>query len=420
MTRTALFVTVLVLSAALLSAAPLGAADDAVTLTVSVTDDGGEAVRGATVTVSYDGDEQSRETLSSGRAAFDVPRGATVTVETEHDALVKNNPETVRNVDDHTEVGVTMYPAASVDVTVVDDEPIERATVTVRKVGQTKAAAAGTTGSDGVFSADGLERGDYTIRVVKSGYHEASTRVSATEEASAELAIEEGSATVDFTVVDENFEEARPIRAEITVANDGDRVATISTNDRGTAGVKLAVNTRYTVTIEKDGYDSLERSLSVRESDRAAVYGIDRTPRLSLEPMNDRVVVGQNVAVDVTDEYGEAVADATVLVDGEARTTTDEGGSAVIAIDSTGDVELTAERDGVTSSVAVVEGVSTDEDGETNADSGTGADADESDGGEGGERAIEDDGSPGFSAVVALAALSLASALITRRRFRGQ
>lgn len=433
MNRFVVLVTLLVVAAPVLGATSVGATsvgaqDDVVTVTVHVTDVDNEDVRGVTVTVSHGDEEQTDTTRSNGQALFDVPRGATITVETEADGLVRNSPKRVRDVDESQTVSVQMYPTGNATITATDGgAPVEDATVRFRKYGQSVIAAQGTTDGDGVFSAADIEQGDYEVTVERPGYYGVETDLTVGDDAGADVALESGEVDVDFTVVDEHFEEPQPQRAEITIRDGGDRVAAITTNDRGQRGLDLAVNTEYEVVVEADGYETLETDLTVGEEAVAVTYDIRRTGALVVEPLNDRVVVGQSVRLEVVDEYGEPVAGADVLVDGSAAATTDDDGAASVAIERTGDVEITAEADGVTSDVVTVEGVSpdgestetaTDESDGTATEDGSGATAteespedtdtdteepDESgvDGGEG------SDGTPGFTALLAVVALAM-------------
>lgn len=431
MNRIVALVTLLVLAAPVLGATTVGAQDDVVTVTVHVTDVDGEDVRGATVTVSHDDQEQTDTTRSNGQALFDVSHGATITVETEADGLVRNKPERVSNVEESRTVPVEMHPAGNATITVSDEgAPLEGATVTFRKYGQSVRAAEGTAGADGVVSAAEIERGDYEVTVERPGYYGEEIDLTVGEDAAAEVAVESGDVDVEFTVVDEHFEEPRPQPAEITILADGDRVAAITTNDRGQRGLDLAVNTEYDIVVESDGYETLETKLTVGEEDREVTYDIRRTDALTVEPLNDRVVVGQSVRLEVVDEYDEPVVGADVLVDGSAVTTTDEDGAATVEIDRTGDVEITAEADGVSSAVAVVEGVSpdgeatetaTDESEDTATEDEPEAtsteEAEETDTETPDEAGVDagDDGSPGFTALVAVAALALATIALRRR-----
>jgi hypothetical protein len=130
-----------------------------------------------------------------------------------------------------------------------------------------------------------------------------------------------------------------------------------NTSDDGTRAVSVPVNTEFDVEVSKPGYGTTTQTVAIGESDTTTTLAIQRTPALTVEPANTQVVVDQTVEVSVTDEYGEAVANATLQVDGEAVGTTGPEGRVRIPIDAVGEQDVTATRDGVTSDPVVVEGV---------------------------------------------------------------
>jgi len=133
----------------------------AVTLTVNVVDADGNPVSGANVTVSYDGTTKTGETFANGKAFFDVPDGADVSVDVSAENLALNRPKTVSNVDAETTVNVTMYPAATAIVTVQtpNEQPIEDARVRMRKDTAVLTSLSGRTAANGTFVAADVERG---------------------------------------------------------------------------------------------------------------------------------------------------------------------------------------------------------------------------------------------------------------------
>ncbi|WP_306052861.1 carboxypeptidase-like regulatory domain-containing protein [Natronococcus wangiae] len=411
MKRIALLVAALVITAPLVGAGTVVASDN-VTLTVTVTDDDENAVGGAQVAASWDDGERTDETRSNGRALIDVPSGADVEVDVEHDDLVLNNPKEVGTVSDHTTVAVDLYPEIDGEITIVEnDTPIADATVTLTKDGDTRAAAAGTTDDDGVFVAEGVEVGSYDVDVEKAGYYDESTDVDLRSTDGTTVALESGTERVTFSVVEGYFDE--PLRTDVTILQDGVRDATLSTNADGERTIPLVVNTEYTAVIEDDGYDdaSNEREFTVGESATEVDYVVERAPALTLEASNERVLVGETVGVEVTDEYGDPVDDAEIVLDGSTAATTDADGEASVTIETHGELELTAQDGGVTDTI-VIDGVDPDATNDSpteersEVENASDGDADES--------------IPGFGAGAAGVALALVlgGAIAYRRRSR--
>ncbi|MFD1647496.1 carboxypeptidase regulatory-like domain-containing protein [Haloarchaeobius litoreus] len=398
------------------AATPASTTDADVTLRVTVVNAQGDPLGNAEVTVSYDGQEQTRETVSNGEALFDVPEGVSIEITPSHPMLVKNNPVTIQNVEGNTDVTVTMYPAATGQISVVDGSgnAVADADVQLRKEGRTVLAATGTTGSDGTYTTPELERGNYTIEVTKPGYYEEQTRVTLSGDTDVPVEVEQGSVTVDFSVVDSHFDPAEPIQANIEIEDAGGTIGTFQTDSGGSRSVSLDVNTRYSVTVDREGYESVTRSFRIGENDRSQTFEIQRTPRLTVEPMNTQVVVGQTVRVDVTDEYGEPAVGAEIQIDGETVGTTDESGQATVTVEQAGEVGLTAVNGSVESSAVVIEAFEPRTDAPTATATATPTAAATSQaptttGGAG------DGGTPGFGVAVALVALVIA-ALLARIR----
>lgn len=399
MKRIGLLVAALVITALLVGVGTAVATED-VTVSVIVTDDDENAVGGAQVTVSWDDGERTDETRSNGQALIDVPSGADVAVDVEHDDLVQNNPREVGTVSDHATVGADLYPETDGEITVVEnDTPIADATVTLTREDDTRTAATGTTDDDGVFTAEAIEVGTYEIDAEKAGYYDESASIDLRSNDGTTVALESGTERVTVSVTDGYVEE--PLQTDVTILHDGERDATLSTNADGERTVPLEVNTAYTAVVEADEYDdaSNEHEFTVGESETAVDYEVERAPALTLEASNERVLVGETVGVDVTDEYGDPVDDAELVLDGSTVATTDDDGSATVTIERHGELELTAQDGDVTDTVAV-DGVDPDatDDSLTEEQSEVENETDTDD---------EDDSIPGFAAGTAGVALVL-------------
>jgi protocatechuate 3,4-dioxygenase beta subunit len=327
-----------------------------VTLTVTVTDNFNEGIRNAKVTAHWDGGSESGETKSNGQVLLDVPDSATVRLFVNHSSYTLNNPVVVEDAASEA-VQIEVFRKADAAVTVRSDgTTIEDATVTLTKTDESRAAASGTTGSNGVFESGTIEKGTYTVSVVKPGFERNETTVDVRGTTSTQVIIESATATITFSTVDDHFDEPKPLEGA-TIEIRGATNANLPTTSNGKASIGLPVNADYTVAVTKDGYETAERTISVGEADKSVSFTLNREPSLSVEAVNERVVVGENVQVTVTDEYGDRVADATVEVDGETVGTTDAEGVYRATIESGGEHTITVRNDGVSGSVTV-EGVS--------------------------------------------------------------
>jgi len=418
MHRTAVFVAALLVTSAVGVAAPAAGStmegetrtNDLVTLEISVTDDDGDPVGRANVNVTYEGGYNETRTVSNGQALVDVPRGVSPQITVSHDEYVRNFPARVGEVTETTTAEVTVYPRSTAVIEVADSSgAVEDARVVLKKEGDLRTVERGRTNGDGVFESGDVEAGTYTATVVKEGYREATSEFSLEGTVSESIALEAARTNVDLTVLDAYFDDATPVGgASISIADDGETVATVTTDDRnGEAATRLGVNTEYDVTVEHPDYDAVERELEVGEQETIeATFNVTRTPTLTVNASESGVTVGETVRVVVTDEYGEVVGDAAVFRDDSQVGTTDANGVLSVPITETGEFEITAESGGVTSEAVAVEGVEADE-GETTTpatDDDTATGEESSDGG----------GLPGFTAGAAIVAL--AGALVALRR----
>jgi hypothetical protein len=160
-TRAILCALIVVLSVAVVG--PAAAQEDLVTITVSVETSGGDSVRGATVTATWDGGSTSATTLSNGQALMDVPEGAEVELSVTHDDYVRNFPLPLEDASAE-EVSMTVYEKASARVVVEDSQgPVEDATVTLRK--NRRDVFEEPTGGAGVVTSGTIEAGTYSVVV---------------------------------------------------------------------------------------------------------------------------------------------------------------------------------------------------------------------------------------------------------------
>jgi hypothetical protein len=336
-----------------------GAADETadVTITVRVVDDQDNGIGDATVTVSWDGGNRTRTTVNDGRVLVSVPTDEELEIRVEHPDYVQNIPDTVRNVEEGQEVVVDMTPPSTETVTVVDGDgdPVEGARVSLIKIGQIRTVAGGMTGADGTFVADRIEEGEYQIRVSEPGYDRARVNVDVAGDSNHTVTIEENSTEVRFRIADGRVGDG--LAANVRVLIDGEEYLSFRTGDSGNAERLLPVNTRYTVVVNREGYDEVRESFSVTQNSRSIAVSINRTDNLSLSVGTTQVLAGNTLEVEVTDEYGELVEGATIRVDGEAVATTDADGSATVRLSEPGSHEVVADDGTVQTDPVIVRAV---------------------------------------------------------------
>ena len=286
-----------------------------------------------------------------------MKQGATVELDISHGSYALNNPVVVEDAQPQ-DVSIEVFRTANAEVSVVSGEsPVEDAEVVLTKEGEDRPAASGTTDADGLFDSGTIERGTYTVSVVEEGYLRNETTIEVVDTTATTVALEEGTATVTFAVSDDNFDPAKAIEGASITVEGPTSTTTTSTTGSGERTLGLPANAEFTVTVTKSGYTTASRTVILGEEDRTLTFTIGKEPALSVEAVNERVVVGENVQLTVTDEYGDRVANATVLVDGDRVGQTDAEGVYRATIDSGGEHTITVRKDGV-AAVVTVEGVS--------------------------------------------------------------
>ncbi|MFW5905908.1 MAG: hypothetical protein ACOCUO_03600 [archaeon] len=272
---------------------PLGAAGQAraqemVTLTITVEDRYSDAPGNVELHASWDGRNTTETTRSNGQALLDVPKGANVSINVESGEYVRNVPY---NMTDARETSRTI---------------------------------------------DVSRRGSVELEVVRNGSPLGNTNVTFSQDGRTIAA--------GVTESDDHFSPYKPI-PNATVSIDG--IGTARTLSNGEATLRLPVNTDQPVTISKDGYETGENTIRVNESAMESNLSVNRAPALDLRAANDRVVVGETVQVTLVDEYGDAMRNATVQLDGSAVGKTDDTGTATVRIESDGDRSISATKGGV-------------------------------------------------------------------------
>ncbi|MFB6299156.1 MAG: hypothetical protein ABEH65_02740 [Halobacteriales archaeon] len=349
MYRTFPIVVVLLLA----QTAGLAAADSAnVTVTVTVVDQRGDPIRNAELIATWTDGSTTAVTKSNGQALLDVPRGARVTLTVNHRIYTRNRPFVIESATEET-VTVEIARKSEATITVTgDDGPIEGARV--RFIHDGHIVHNGTTGVDGTIESGVVEAGIYRLEVFKSGYYHKSVSAEIRRETTREIAMKSGVVTLTFRIIDTNLDPPEPV-ADATIR--GEELGSVRTQQNGVQQVSVPVNTELSVTIEKEGYRTVTRSIAIGESDRQINITTRKKRRISFEVLNDRVVVGERVRVAVTDQYDEPIAEATVLFDGEPAGTTNAEGVALLSIDTPGRHEISVKANDQTSDTRTVVGV---------------------------------------------------------------
>lgn len=380
---------------------------DTVTLTVTVVDKHGGTPGGVTITATWDGGSTTATTASNGKAFVDVPEGADVKLDVDDDVYTRNVPKTVQDAAAE-EVDLAVTRKGSVEVTVTDaDGPVEDVNVTFRRDGTT--IVTGTTDADGIFDTGTIERREYAVILEKPGYYRNRTTVVVTGDVFRSVRMARGTVNVEVAVQDDHFSPPEPVGdARVTVEPIGTQRTT-----SGTVTFTVPVNDDYRVTVEKDGYARTERVIQVHETPRDVTISVQREETLIVRPLNDKVVVGQSVLVEVVNAYGESVSGAKIRLDGELVGETDAAGEVRVPVESAGEHTIRARGEGIRSAPVVVTGVETGQgDGATDSPTDTRTAAD---GMTGTPTTVSP--LPGFTTATALATLALVAAgLLARRR----
>lgn len=355
--RTVVLVAVLVLGAV---GGPIvgltGAQQSQVTLTVAVVTAADDPVNNAQLTVTWtDGSEsgtvEPAPTASNGKTFVDVPEGSDVTIEVDHPGYIRNEPYTHEDASAE-EVEVTVYRRSNLDLAVVDEDgPVEGVRVVLRKAGSVVDVL--STDAAGEIESGVIEAGEYSVNLFEPGYYEEAVELAVQGETSEEVTMEQGSVTIEFLVLDANFEPPHPVPQASIAGGD----FSVETGSDGRREVSLPVNTEQAVTVEKPGFETVERTVAVGEQSEQVNLSTRKLPAVNVEVTNERVVVGETLLVTVTDQYGEPLSTATVYLDGSPVGQPDADGTLRVPIESAGEHAVTASADDLSSEEVTVRGV---------------------------------------------------------------
>jgi len=372
---------------------------DQVTITATIVDQDGQSVGGGIdVTATWDGGIRNATTASNGQVLLDVPRGATVSLGIDDDRYVRNVPYVVDDAAEQS-VDVPVSQSATAEITVrnTDNESVDGARVLLYR--NSRFITDQRTDADGTVTTPPVEAGNYRLDILRSGYYTNRTQVTVTGTETVNRTIEEGEVLLTVSVADDYFEPPESINASVRIPS----LATLQTGANGEATTTVSVNTEYDVVVTRDGYDRVERTVDVNERDTTVNVSLDRTDAIAIDAQNQSVI-GQPVTLEVTDEYGEPVANATVTRDGDTVGMTDTDGELRVTPESAGTVNYTVDDGTAQATVTIdvfdpnaqpTEGTSTADSGDAGPSVGFG---------------------PGFTPVTVLAALVVLSLLAYRRR----
>ncbi|RLM96745.1 carboxypeptidase regulatory-like domain-containing protein [Haloarcula sp. Atlit-7R] len=380
-----------------------------VTLTVTVVDGDGDPLSGIDISATWDdgaGGPSNETTRANGQALIDVPEGADVMLQIDDGEYVRNVPYVVEDAEaESVEVVVSEAATATVSAVTADGQPAETARIRLYRDGNYVVDR--NAGSDGTITTQPVEEGEYSVIVTKPGFYRNLTTVSVSGETTATVRISEGSVLLQAEVVDDHFNDSRPIRdATVQVESDNGFDGTVPTLSDGTASVSVPVNDRYALTVTKEGYETVERRVRVAEDETSVDVEIRRTPEITLTPDNRQVIVDANVRFTVTDEYDDPVANVTVSRNGTEVGETDADSEVTATVPTAGNVTFTATAGDLTTTTNVT-AFRPGEEATTGGAATTPA-----------RTATEttDGSGPGFTVAVTIAALVAVAVLARRRR----
>lgn len=219
----------------------------------------------------------------------------------------------------------------SLSLTVTDgSDPVAGAEVTLSR--DDEQVLAGTTADDGTLQTGPIANGQYRVTVREPGYDERSLSISVDGETRRSVTLEPGSVELTVTVADERTGD--PL-ADATVEIDA--AGTVHTGTDGTQTVRVPVNSEVGLTVTKSGYERESLTVAVGESAQSITLGIAREADLSLSLSAETVDAGGSVTATVTDAYGDPVAGASILLDGEVVAETGGDGTASVPVESGGE-----------------------------------------------------------------------------------
>ena len=220
----------------------------------------------------------------------------------------------------------------SISLTVSDgDDPVTGATVTVSRKGER--VLSGETSADGRLDTGPLDAGSYTVTVREPGYYERAVSVTVEgSEVQRTVTLDPGSVELSVQAVDGR--ESEPLADALVEV---ERVGSVRTAGDGTQTVRVPVNSQLSVSVSKEGYEPASATVVIEEAAESVTLSTTRRPDISLSVARQELDAGETVEATVTDAYGDPVAGAAVLVDGEVVAETNGDGTASVPIETAGE-----------------------------------------------------------------------------------
>lgn len=396
-----------------------------VTAEIQVADRSGDTLSDIRVTAEWgDGQSTSDTTKSSGRVLLDVPANAEVQF-----SVNDSDKEFVRNLQP-VEVGpdeidelitIQMAPRGQVTFSAVNanGNPVEDARIRLTHEDSSRTVDIVYTAGDGTATVPDIEQRTYHVRTVRPGYNATEQTIEVTGQQQSEaIELQSNRVDVDFTVRDDHFEEPRPLegvtinlRAVRSTAGDRFNDSPLDTDENGETQGRIPANDNYEATVILDGYQETTETFRVRQQPMSLNLTTQLTPSISINQLQNAIVVGQPTQVTITNAYDEPVEDATVSLNDETVGQTDTLGQIVFNITQAGNNVIDASYEDLTASMTL-EGVDPDR------SSGESDDGNSAEGStDGTENSANGDGSgPGFGIVAALGAVLAVSLFAARRR----
>jgi len=371
-----------------------------------------------------DGETASGTTTSQGRVLLDVSANQRVefTVNDTDGEFVRNHqPVRVRPDSLSERISIQMAPRGQIDFTVVDtnNQPVEEARLRLTHDDDPRTVTTVFTDENGKALVTGIEQRAYTVNVLRAGYNTTQETVELGGSATTStIEIESHRVNVDFTVVDDHFAEPEPLEgATVDIAGVG---SPIPTDENGETQARLPVNDDYEVTVLLDGYQETRTVLSLNQEPTTVELQTQRNPSISINQLQNAIVVGQPTQVTVTNAYDEPAENARVSLNGRTVGRTDPQGQIVFNITEAGNNTIEASADGLTASTTL-EGVDPNPEpaGSDDGDDNSTDDGATDDGSTDDSSSEDDSGSadaigPGFGLLAAVVAV-LSLALLARR-----
>ena len=314
---------------------------DGYAISGTVTDEDGEAIADASVTVT-DSDDKSITVKTDADGVYKVENleDGTYTVTASKDGYEEKSATAVVAGADLEKIDLVLTAAAAADTftvsgTVVDEDNkgILGAQVVISKDGAKVAEM--LTDAAGTYSAKDLEPGSYSIAVTCEGYDDAAAvkaevttedvKVDAIVLKKTPIVVPGGNYKVTGTVVDD---EGTPVaNAEVVLGAAAGNYPAVKTDAKGAFTVEKVEDGKYTLTVSKEGYTTATAEVTVDKADKAVgevrlnrigVYDVTVTAGENGSASADKETAQEGDTVTVTVKPDrDYVLDAIQAVDGE-------------------------------------------------------------------------------------------------------